>query len=185
MDPQTGETVADSLFAAGNAAEIAAHMVLHGSLVPRDELTAELDRIFADGAENPVPVCDLPAVMRKLRGAGFRIGIASSDNERAVRRSAEKLAIVEFIDFYAGYDSGHGPKPQPGMIHGFCATVGVDAAAVAMIGDNRHDMVMARAAGAGAAVSVLSGTGTRETLGDIADICIASVEHLPALLARG
>lgn len=42
---------------------------------------------------------------------------------------------------------------------------------------------MARAAGAGAAIGVLSGTGTRQTLAELADVLIGSVADLPVLLA--
>jgi len=56
---------------------------------------------------------------------------------------------------------------------------------IAMVGDNRHDMDMARAAGAGAAIGVLSGTGSHQTLTEVADVLIASVADLPDLLALG
>jgi phosphoglycolate phosphatase len=44
-------------------------------------------------------------------------------------------------------------------------------------------MEMARAAAAGAAIGVLSGTGTRQTLEALADVLIGSVADLPALMA--
>jgi phosphoglycolate phosphatase len=53
-----------------------------------------------------------------------------------------------------------------------------------MVGDNRHDMEMARAAGAGMAIGVLSGNGTRDTLSPLADVLIESVADLPGLLSR-
>ena len=52
-----------------------------------------------------------------------------------------------------------------------------------MVGDNRHDLEMARAGGAGLAVGVLSGTGTREALPPLADVVLDSVADLPAYLA--
>ena len=50
-----------------------------------------------------------------------------------------------------------------------------------MVGDNRHDLEMARAGGAGLAVGVLSGTGTRETLAPMADVILDSIADLPGL----
>ena len=35
-----------------------------------------------------------------------------------------RLAARELIDFCAGCDGGHGIKPDPGMVLGFCAAVG-------------------------------------------------------------
>jgi len=185
IDQATGRTRPDSLFASGNSEEIVARMVETGSPFTVEDLLSRLDDLFAEGANRPVALADLPPLMAALSQAGFAIGIASSDNERAVRRTAEVLGIIDHVSFIAGYDSGHGVKPGPGMIHGFCEAIGCGADAVAMIGDNRHDIDMARAAGAGAAIAVLSGTGTLETLGGHADICIDSVTELPELFGSG
>ncbi|OCW57855.1 HAD family hydrolase [Hoeflea olei] len=183
MDPVSGKTRADSMFAAANAAEIAKHMVAHGSPVQADELGRLLDAAFVEGAESPWPICDLGALLGALGEAGYAMGIASSDGEAGIRRTVEVLGISAHISFVAGYDSGHGPKPEPGMIAAFATHLGLKPADIAMVGDNKHDMDMARAAGAGLAVGVLSGTGTPATLGDIADVMIGSVADLPALLS--
>lgn len=183
MDPVTGITRADSMFAAANASEIAAHMVAHGSPFERDELMRRLDRIFVEGAEKPWPICDLKALMQTLSGAGLALGIASSDGEDSIRRTVEVLGLSSEIDFIAGYDSGHGPKPEPGMLLAFAAHLGLKPSEIAMVGDNSHDMELARAAAAGAAIGVLSGTGTRQTLEALADVLIGSVADLPALVA--
>jgi phosphoglycolate phosphatase len=184
MDPQTGATSGDSMFAAANAAEIAAHMVAHGSPYDAVDLGAMLDAVFVEGAERPWPICDLDPLMQELRSAGYLLGIASSDGEGGIRRTVEVLGLVRHISFIAGYDSGHGPKPEPGMLLGFARHLGIAPSEIMMVGDNRHDMEMARAAGAGAAVGVLSGTGRPEAIGELADICIASVADLPELLSR-
>jgi len=183
MDPLTGKTRADSMFAAANAGEIAEHMVAHGSPFEPEELMRLLDRIFVEGAESPWPICDLKALMQTLAQAGFSLGIASSDGEASIRRTVEVLGLSRQISFIAGYDSGHGPKPEPGMINAYASHLGLSPAEIAMVGDNGHDMEMARAAGAGAAIGVLSGTGTRQTLAELADVLIGSVADLPALIA--
>lgn len=183
MDLSTGKTQADSMFAAANAGEIAAHMVAHGSPFDPEELMLRLDKIFVEGAESPWPICDLKALMQTLAGSGLSLGIASSDGEASIRRTVEVLELSAEIDFIAGYDSGHGPKPEPGMLLAFAAHLGLEPWQVAMVGDNGHDMELARAAGAGAAIGVLSGTGTRQTLEALADVLIGSVADLPVLLA--
>jgi len=183
MDPVTGKTRADSMFAAANANEIAQHMVLHGSPIEPEKLAGMLDNAFIDGADTPWPICDLNALMGTLAGAGLSIGIASSDGEASIRRTVEVLELSRHVGFIAGYDSGHGPKPEPGMINAYASHLGLSPAEIAMVGDNRHDMEMARAAGAGAAIGVLSGTGSHQTLAELADLLIGSVADLPALLA--
>ena len=184
MDPVTGTTRADSMFAAANANEIALHMVRHGSPILPEKLARLLDQAFVEGAESPWPICDLDVLMLTLSGAGLPIGIASSDGEASIRRTVEVLGVARHVSFIAGYDSGHGPKPEPGMIHAFAAHLGLGASQIAMVGDNRHDMEMARAAGAGAAIGVLSGTGSHQTLAELADVLIGSVADLPQLLAH-
>ncbi len=180
VDPVTKLTVADSLFASGTAHEIAARMVAEGSPMTHEALTRALDDRFAAGADAAVPLADLPRLFSELKDMGLQLGIASSDSERAIARTAETLGIGGFTDFVAGWDSGHGPKPGPGMVRAFCAAVGCAPADIAVVGDSRHDMEMGRAAGAGTVVGVLSGAGTRDTLSPLADAIIDNVAILPA-----
>ncbi len=182
VDPTTGRTRADSLFASGNALEIAGEMVERGSPLARAELAERLDCLFAEAAAGAVGVADLAALFSVLKNAGLSIGIASSDVAAGIQETVNVLGIAGHVDFIAGYDSGHGHKPEPGMALAFCRSAGCMPVEMAMVGDNRHDLAMGRAAGAGLVVGVLSGTGTRETLGELADAIIANVADLPALL---
>jgi phosphoglycolate phosphatase len=181
MDPETGHVVPDSPLAAGTAAEIAAVWVGAGSPLPLSELTHGLDAIFRDGVAHVVPTVDLAALFARLRGRGLRLGIASSDGETAIAATAERFGILSDLDFIAGYDSGHGGKPGPGMLLAFCNAVGVEPWSTAVVGDNAHDMAMARAGGAGLRVGVLTGTGTRATLAE-AHACLDSIAELEKLL---
>ena len=182
MDPETGHVVADSLLAAGNTEEIAEGLVAAGSKLSAEALVKDLDWLFAEAAANAVPVTDLAAFFARLKGRGLKLGIASSDNELSIRRTAERFGFLEHVDYIVGYDSGHGCKPEPGMVLGFLAATGLSAADVAVVGDNSHDMMMGRNAGAGMTIGVLTGTGTRETLGPLADHCLADITEVEALL---
>ena len=182
MDLRTGATRPDSLFAAANTVEIVDAFIAAGAPLPRARLIADFDGMFVDASAHAVPIADTPALLADLRARGIAIGIASSDNEASIRATARTLGIDGLVDFVAGYDSGHGVKPGPGMFAAFCRAIGAPAASVAMVGDNRHDMEMARSAGAGLVVAVLSGTGTSETLAAISDVCLPSIADLPAFL---
>lgn len=184
MDPETGDTVGDSLFAASSTGEIAAGMIAAGSSLPLDELTRHFDRFFLEGAANAVPLADLRKFFLALRARGLKLGIASSDNEASIRLMAESQHILPLLDYIAGYDSGHGLKPDPGMIEGFARECGLDLAEIAMVGDNAHDMHMARNAKAGLAVGVLTGTGGAATLSSFADHVIPGIDDLESLLDR-
>lgn len=182
MDPVSGLTRADSLFAAGNAAEIALGLVAAGSPLDAANLTILLDGLFVRATEYAVPVTDLHTLFSGLKARGFKLGIASSDNEMSIRQTVERFRITDYVDFVAGYDSGFGTKPDPGMVLGFCAATRLEPWQVAMVGDNNHDLHMGLSAGAGLKVGVLSGTGSRETLSQNADVCLEDISTLEALL---
>lgn len=183
--PDGGGVAADSVLAAGNTADIAALWVGAGAPMGMAALTLALDALFCDAAQAVVPVPGLAALFARLHGRGLQLGIASSDSEAAVRATARRFGLDRHLAYVAGYDSGHGVKPGPGMVHGFCARTGLDAARVAVVGDNRHDMAMGRAAGVGLTVGVLTGTGTRATLAGFADLVLDSIEGLEAALLIG
>lgn len=182
MDPHTGVVVADSLLAAGNSRQIAQGLIDAGAAYDLDALTAELDAIFAAAADFSVPVTDLAVLFSQLKQRGLKLGIASSDNERSIRAIVRRFGLDAHIDFVAGYDSGHGCKPEPGMVLGFCAATGLSAAEVAVVGDNNHDLHMGRNAGAGLTVAVLTGTGSRETLTANSDFCLNDITELETVL---
>ncbi|MGV3550795.1 HAD family hydrolase [Rhizobium sp.] len=184
MDPETGVTVGDSLFAAASTGEIAAGMIAAGSPHGLEDLSHHFDLFFLEGAANAVPLTDLQKFFLALKARGLKVGIASSDNEASIRKMAEGQHILPLLDYVSGYDSGHGVKPNPGMIDGFARDCGLAHSEIAMVGDNAHDMHMARNAKAGLAVGVLTGTGTEMTLSAIADHVLGSIEDLEGLLDR-
>lgn len=184
----TGRFRHGSLLAAGHAGEVAAHW--HGLLAGRGPyrdaaaLTRAIDAAFLEGGlAHAAPVTDLAALFGRLRGRGLQLGIATSDSEAAARATAEKFDLIDHLAFIAGYDSGHGVKPGPGMVRGFCAATGLPPAAVLVVGDNTHDLDMGRSAGAGRVVGVLTGTGTPDSLA-AADHIADSIADLEALLNR-
>jgi phosphoglycolate phosphatase len=183
MDPVTGHIVPDSLLAAGNTRQIAEGLVAAGSKVEVVELTIKLDELFSNAAEFSVPVTDLAAFFGRLHGRGFKLGIASSDNERSIRLMAQRFGFAEFVDYIAGYDSGFGSKPEAGMVLGFCKATGLEPAEVAVVGDNNHDLHMGHNAEAGLKVAVLTGTGSRESLAAASDYCLNDITELEALLS--
>ncbi|QEE46770.1 HAD family hydrolase [Rhizobium sp. WL3] len=182
MDPLTGAIVPDSLFASANTVEIADGMIDAGSPFTRDALVPKIDDCFAEAAQLSVPVTELEPLFSRLHGKGLRLGIASSDNERSIRVAAERFGILPYVDFVAGYDSGHGKKPEAGMVLGFCAATGLAPSEVAVVGDNNHDLHMGHNAGAGLKIGVLSGTGSRETLALHSDLVLADITELEAAI---
>ncbi|WP_320195471.1 HAD family hydrolase [Agrobacterium rosae] len=184
MDPVTGYVQPDSLLAAGNTVQIAEGLVAAGSACDLAELTQRLDRLFTEAAGKSVAVTDLKAFFARLKGRGYRLGIASSDNEASIWQLAKRFGFETDLDFVAGYDSGHGTKPQPGMVLGFCQAIGLPPHRVAVVGDNNHDLHMATNAGAGLRIAVLTGTGSKESLRADSDHCFDDITDLEDLLPQ-
>ena len=181
MDPATGMIAPDSLFAAANTREIADAMIAAGARFELEILVARIDAEFAGAADQSVPVAALAPLFASLSARGLKLGIASSDNERSIRAIAARFGLDPYLDFVAGYDSGHGVKPEAGMVLAFCDATGLEPHQVAVVGDNNHDMHMGRNAGAGLTIAVLSGTGLRETLAAHSDLILDDVTGLPVL----
>ncbi|WP_077962231.1 HAD family hydrolase [Ensifer adhaerens] len=182
MDADSGHVLPDSLLAAGNTVEIATGFVGAGAPFTIAELTALLDGLFARSAEYAVPVTDLGAFFAGLHAKGYRLGVASSDNERSIRETAKRFGFEAYLHYVAGYDSGYGVKPEPGMVLGFCAATGLEPQQVVVVGDNNHDMHMGRNAGVGMTVAVLTGTGSRQLLAAASDHCLSDITELEAVL---
>jgi phosphoglycolate phosphatase len=129
-----------------------------------------------------VPVTDLPKLFGRLRGRGLKIGVATNDSAMALEDQIDRLAIRAYLDFTCGYDSGHGGKPGPGMVHAFGSAVGVPAGAIAVVGDSLHDLEMARSAGAGMAIGVLTGASPRELLAPHCDHVLETIADIETVL---
>ncbi len=111
------------------------------------------------------------------------MGVATNDRTGP---SSEALSAIGLGDFFAtvlGYDAVAHPKPAPDMVLAFAATTGLTPAEVVMVGDNPYDLVMARSAGAGAAIGVLSGNSAAADLAPFADAVLDSIRDLPDWLA--
>lgn len=147
------------------------------------DLKLEIDRLTATESLKALTPIGAPALaLGALKAMGLRLGVATNDSEASARRQIAALGLDEAIEFVAGYDSGHGGKPEPGMVLAFARHLGVAPSKVAMVGDSLHDLDAARAAGA-VAVAVLSGPADRETLAPRADHVVDDIEALPALFA--
>jgi phosphoglycolate phosphatase len=175
---------ADSVFAAGTNADIVALWYPEVAAEDRQEMTIGFDRFTAEeGAKQSVPLPGSQEAIARLHGSGFRLGVATNDSTGGAEKTLLALGIAQMFDAAYGYDAVANPKPAPDAIYAFSDLTGLKPSEIAMVGDNRHDLEMARAGGAGLAVAVLSGTGTRESLAPIADVVLDSIADLPEFLA--
>ena len=179
-------SAADSVFAAGTNADIVALWYPRLEETRRREMTVYFDTVTAEqGALQSVPLPGSQDAIASLHRAGFRLGVATNDSTGGAEKTLLALGIAQMFDAAYGYDAVANPKPAPDTVQAFCDLTGLKPSEIAMIGDNRHDLEMARAGGAGLAVGVLSGTGTRESLQPLADVVLEFVVDLPGYLASG
>ncbi|WP_332699223.1 HAD family hydrolase [Devosia sp.] len=183
-DWQQQRFLGGSVVAAGTIADLVD--LWHPELATQDrqERIASYDGFFVEeGARRAAGIAGLEETLETLGGQGFRLGIATNDSEAGARATASALGLTALFHTIIGYDSVAQPKPWPDQVHLFAAQTGLAPAAIAMVGDNTHDLEMAHAAGAGLAIGVLSGNSTRAELAGLADIIVDSIADLPGLFA--
>ncbi len=187
-DPERRRFVPGSPVVAGAPSEIARIWAGFRPDLGAAKVESILDETALDVLADPnmlfPAAADLPGLLADLSACGYALGVATHDSEQGARIQLGSAGAEAAFDFIAGYDSGHGLKPGPGMLLAFAEAMGIPPASVVMVGDSRHDLEVAHSAGAAMAVGVLTGPATREDLAPWADHILPSIDHLPALLAQ-
>lgn len=183
-DPEAGQSKAGSILAAASDAELAAFWA---TMLPEESAESILDQIsgiFADHLEvGAAPVCDLGLFCQQMLDLGYRLGIATNGSSPSSEVMMRRFGVHHQFAYYAGFDSGHQPKPHPSMALGFCAATGLRPEEIAVIGDSTHDLKLARSVKAGLAIGVLTGTSSEDDLQPFADHVIPNITFLADLLA--
>jgi phosphoglycolate phosphatase len=182
-DPLTDRITPGTVLAAGTNDDLAACFArVLGPRTPPN-LSQMISEIFAmGGAETATLIAGVDETVRALRAGGIKVGLATNDTDGGMRASLARVGMLEDFDFLVACDSGHGAKPGPGMGLAFAHAIGLAPAVLGMVGDATHDLDMAKAAGFGLKVAVLSGTGTALDLQPHADVVLPSVRELLRLL---
>ncbi len=168
-----------SLIAVATVLEIANEMVTFLGKKASPGLGQTLVEAFNRGPAQSYLVADCDTTLRALKAAGIALGIATNDSMAGLEVSLKPHNILQHFDFVAGYDAGFGGKPEPGMALAFCKTCDLDPTAIAMVGDNDHDIESGRRAGAGLCIGVLTGSSGTAELGPISDLVLNSIADLP------
>ena len=169
-----------SVIIAGTPNEVTSALI---SAVPSwsfEAMLAHVNKVASEVPQTePVP---LKPLLAGLKEQGLKLGVATNDAEAPARAHLGNAGITHLFDFIAGYDSGFGMKPEPGMQFGFCKAVGLDPTEVLMIGDSTHDLISGRRAGM-TTVAVLTGIAEAHELEPFADVILRHIGDLPGYLA--
>lgn len=175
-DLHTGEFSPDSPVIAATAADIAMALSSHLPALTTSQITGHIN---AAAALAPmVEAVELRPLLAALKARGLKIGLATNDTEAPARAHLQAHGIIDLFDFIAGYDSGHGPKPGPGMCQAFARQTGLAPGDCAMVGDSLHDLHAGRAAGM-VTVAVLTGIAQRHELAPSADVVLPDIGAIP------
>jgi len=180
LDPVTRRFRSGATLAAGTTVDIVRVWYPEFSDDEERAMVERIDRVFHDnGIRCSVPVPGLATTLAELQGVGLTMGIATNDGTVATQAAMSALGLQNYFPHVFGYDSVPNPKPAPDIVHAFCKVIGATPQDVVVVGDNPHDLEMARNAGAGAAIGVLTGNSGREDLLPLADAVLRSVSDLP------
>jgi phosphoglycolate phosphatase len=185
FDPQSERFRAGSTIAAGTSVDLAKlwYPTLDGDAL--GTIVARIDKGFSAGGPNhSVLLPGVAETLGELYGRGCVMGVATNDGTAIATEALRAIGLGDFFALVLGYDAVTNPKPAPDMVLAFAAKAGLAPADVVVVGDNAHDLVMARTAGAGAAVGVLSGNGAAADLAPFADAILDSIRDLPSWLAQ-
>jgi phosphoglycolate phosphatase len=124
------------------------------------------------------PLTDLQKLFTNIHRLGIKIAIATTDDRDPTRGMLEALDIKHLVATMVCADDGIPAKPAPDMLTRICRSLNVDPCNVIVVGDTVADLQMARSAGAGYAIGVLSGVGSLATLTPLADLLIDTIDTL-------
>jgi phosphoglycolate phosphatase len=183
FDPQTGRFRAGSTIAVGTSVDLAK---LWYPTIDGKALGAIVERIdkgfFAGGLSHSVALPGVAETLTELAGQGRVMGVATNDGTATAMQALGAIGLGSFFTLVVGYDAVKNPKPAPDMVLAFAAETGRTPANIVVVGDNAHDLVMARAAGASAAIGVSSGNSAAADLAPFADAILESIRDLPEWL---
>lgn len=182
-DPDTRQWTTDSVLASGSNDDVVRTWESEiGFDLTREKQEYIRSRFFLSSVQH-IPIMDnLGYLMHEIQSFGVVLGVATMDDESSARTMLRAFDLHHAFEFVCGADSGHGVKPDPGMIRAFCRSCNLQQDEVMVVGDSPKDLHMARNAKVGMAVGVLSGAHDKSQLESDADIILQSIEELPKLL---
>jgi phosphoglycolate phosphatase len=124
------------------------------------------------------PFTDLQKLFLNIHKLGIKIAIATTDDSDPTCTMLEAFGVKDFVTTMVCADDGIPAKPAPDMVTTICQRMNVHPCDVMVVGDTVADLQMARSAGAGYVIGVLSGVGSLSNLTPLADILIDTIDTL-------
>jgi phosphoglycolate phosphatase len=200
LEAETGLPLRDGLYPLLGVEEASGLVLAHGLMAatPMRRIREVVEGYVADAGAGPAgaaaavesawhapdpvalaqPVTDLKALLDRLRTVVPTFAVATSDDRGPTQRTLEALGVASEFAAVSCADDGRPTKPAPDPVLYLCTELGIPPARTAVVGDAPADLRMARAAGAGRAIAVLTGVGDEAILGPLADVVLDSIADL-------
>ena len=131
-------------------------------------------------ARGSIPMAGVPEVLHGVRGAGYRMALASSAEVRVIDAHLAALAIRPLFEAVVSGTQVARGKPAPDVFLATAERLGVPAATCLVVEDSRNGLLAAKAAGMRCAVVPCAHTRHQE-FGEADHRIVALPELLPLL----
>jgi len=119
------------------------------------------------------PLGNIRGLFENALEQNIKIAVATSDLAVRCEKILEAFDVLDQVHAISGTDSITNDKPAPDMVHYVCDRLEIKPENTAVVGDSTLDMEMAKNAGCGLSIGVLSGKDGAELLEPFADFCCA------------
>jgi HAD superfamily hydrolase (TIGR01549 family) len=127
------------------------------------------------------PFSAVPDLLRRARGAGLRVAIASSANKDELEKYLDIAAIADLVDVATSSEDVDESKPAPDIFDVVLKKLDLEGGEAMAIGDTPYDAIAARKAGI-PTIGVLCGGFTESSLREAG--CVDVYPGPAALFAR-
>jgi len=125
------------------------------------------------------PVRGIQAILSRLKGMGFSLALATSDERKDTEAMLFSLDMESLFDIVLCGGEVNFPKPHPETVLTICRQLSISPKETVFIGDTITDMMMGKRAGVALTIGILEGGVTpREELEKVADIVVESIRDL-------
>jgi HAD superfamily hydrolase (TIGR01509 family) len=147
-----------------------------------EEILADwyIEEMLEQIARGPIPMAGVPAVLREVRAAGYRMALASSAEPRVIDANLAALSLRPLFEAVVSGTQVPRGKPAPDVFLAAAERLGVPATACLVVEDSRNGLLAAKAAGMRCAVVPCAQT-LHQDFGE-ADHRLAALPDLLALL---
>jgi len=149
-----------------------------------DEAHKTTHRIFGE-VDSIVDLRKIATPLGNIRGLfenaleqNIKIAVATSDLAVRCEKILEAFDVLDQVHAISGADSITNDKPAPDMVHYVCDRLEIKPENTAVVGDSTLDMEMAKNAGCGLSIGVLSGKDGAELLEPFADFVVQSIDNI-------